>query len=350
MHRYLNPVRIVVLIIVSSLILSGCYKPYDPDDDYCDPTPSRTFIIDDEPYKKKSEYVISDKEVNKSYTAYVTIVNNGENKKEDTAKDVKLFLVDETRKIIIEVGTKDIQSSGYTTFPKLSYSEHARVHLVVEGYIKKNKNQYDYVKVKSNSFNIGNPTSSIESLSVTPMSKTIKVGESVTYKATAKYKDCLPTVDVTNQVNWYSTDPSKATMNGNKAAGVGVGTTKIIASFQDKTVEATLIVTAPDSFDQIYITPTIAEVLVGQGKPFYAYGKYGHNQEVNITNEVTWSSSNSSTATIESNGVATGKAAGTTTITATFKGKSASASLTVKAPPSSIPGDERLIWEKEIVE
>ncbi|MEL1135141.1 Ig-like domain-containing protein [Desulfitobacterium sp. THU1] len=352
MYKSFKLIRLIALLMVISLFLSGCYKPYqpyDPDEDDYDEHAPIIFLIDDEPYEKKNDDVISDKEVNKSYTVYVTIINNGGRAKNHTAKDVKLFLVDETRSITIEVGEKDITRDGYTTFSNLSYGEQARVHLAVEGTIKKQNKQY-YVKARSNSFNIGDPTAStIESLSVTPISTTIKVGETVSYRATAKYKNRSSAVDVTDQVRWLSEVPSKATMTGNQAIGVGIGTTKIIASLEDKIAEATLVVMAPASLNRIEITPTGAEVLIGQDKPFYAYGIYANNQRINITSEVTWSSTATDIATIASSGVATGKGAGMTTIAATLQGKSASTSLTVKEPPVLIPDDQRLIWEKEVV-
>lgn len=353
MNKSMNLMRVVICIFVSSVLLSGCYLPhwpYDPGDEDLPPS-SRTFVFDDELYPDKKNYNgITDKQVNTSYNIYVTIATNGEKAKEDTAKDVKLYLVDETRKVVIEIGEKNITSNGYVVFPDLSYPEHAIVHLVAEGYIKKkNTSKYEYAKARSDSFKIGNPNSTIESITVSPNTHTIKVGETVEYVAKAKYKDYLPLIDVTDQVRWYSSDSGKAVMNGSVATGVGVGQTIIIASLQDKIGEATLTINAPEFYDQIIIVPNEAEIIVGQSKPFYAFGKYGDNPQEPITNLVTWSSEDQEVAVVDQNGVVTGKQSGSTMIKVTFRDKTARANLIVKSSPVTIPDSERLIWEKETV-
>src|SRR5207245_9530287 len=52
---------------------------------------------------------------------------------------------------------------------------------------------------------------------------------------------------------------------------------------------------------------------------------------------VTWTSGNTSTATVNTTGLVTGKAAGSATITATSEGKNGTATVTVMAPPPPHP-------------
>jgi uncharacterized protein YjdB len=78
--------------------------------------------------------------------------------------------------------------------------------------------------------------------------------------------------------------------------------------------------------DEIAISPaTPQSISVGQQLSFTAVGLTGHGTThpgtvSNITDQVTWSSSVPAVATINAEGVATGVAAGTTTITATING------------------------------
>jgi uncharacterized protein YjdB len=92
----------------------------------------------------------------------------------------------------------------------------------------------------------------------------------------------------------------------------------------------------------ISVAPTSQSVAVGQNAQFTALGVYGHGSNhpsttQDITNSATWTSSVPGVATINSSGVATGVAAGTTTITATLNGftgvTSATATLTVTGAP-----------------
>lgn len=93
------------------------------------------------------------------------------------------------------------------------------------------------------------------------------------------------------------------------------------------------------------ISPTSQSLSVGQTTQFTAIGTYGHGNNhpsttQDVTTQVTWSSSAPSVATVNSSGLATAVAAGTTTITATMNGftgvATASATLTVAGGGSGI--------------
>ncbi|MFZ2023614.1 MAG: choice-of-anchor D domain-containing protein [Terracidiphilus sp.] len=80
----------------------------------------------------------------------------------------------------------------------------------------------------------------------------------------------------------------------------------------------------------IAVTPSAASIAAGNTQAFTATGTYSNSTTQNITSTVTWSSSNTSAATIAPGGVATGVAAGMSSITASLSGvTSNSANLTV---------------------
>ena len=81
----------------------------------------------------------------------------------------------------------------------------------------------------------------------------------------------------------------------------------------------------------IAITPATASVAKGLTTSFTATGTYSDNTTVNLTSEVTWATTNTSVATINSaNGIATGVAPGGTAVTATLN------SITSPAAPFTV--------------
>jgi hypothetical protein len=85
----------------------------------------------------------------------------------------------------------------------------------------------------------------------------------------------------------------------------------------------------------IAVTPSTAVIAVGKAQQFGATGTASDNSTENLTNLVTWTSSDGSTAMITSGGLAVGvNTGGPLTITATLGSISGTASLTVDIAPS----------------
>ena len=91
------------------------------------------------------------------------------------------------------------------------------------------------------------------------------------------------------------------------------------------------------TLQSIAVSPTTATIQAGSTKQFAATGTYSNGSTQNITNQVTWSSSNSNVATINSSGLASAVAGGAASIVASLgNGETAisgSAVLTVQATP-----------------
>ena len=76
---------------------------------------------------------------------------------------------------------------------------------------------------------------------------------------------------------------------------------------------------ANSGLDSVQVTPATQSVAVGQTAQFTAIGTYGnakHASTQNITNGVSWTSSNPPVATVSASGLVTAVGAGTSTITA----------------------------------
>ncbi len=84
----------------------------------------------------------------------------------------------------------------------------------------------------------------------------------------------------------------------------------------------------------IAVTPAAPSIMVGETQQFTATGTYTDAHTANITSTVTWASHNSSVATMDTTGLATSHAAGTTAIIATLYTIDGTTTLTVTAVES----------------
>jgi hypothetical protein len=91
-----------------------------------------------------------------------------------------------------------------------------------------------------------------------------------------------------------------------------------------------LTVSAP-ALVSLAVTPALPSVSLGNTQQFTATGTFTDGSMQNVTNSVTWNSSLTGAATINSSGVASGVGLGTTTIQATSGVVNATAKLTVSA-------------------
>ena len=159
----------------------------------------------------------------------------------------------------------------------------------------------------------------------------VKVGETITLTA-----EVLP-ADATNKtVAWTSSDNTVATVKDGVVTGVKAGETTITASAGGKnaTVKVTVKAAATSGGEtttiavtEVKITSTVTEVTAGETITLTA-----EVSPADATDKtVTWSSSDTAIATVDSTGKVTGVAAGTATITAKAGEKTAAVDVTVKA-------------------
>ncbi len=180
------------------------------------------------------------------------------------------------------------------------------------------------------------------SFQVTPANNTVAVGLTQSFIATAQMSDGS-TRDVTNEpsVSWISSNSAVATISSNQsfgngiATGVSLGTVTITASGFGVTGSASLEST-PAIPIGLQVTPASSAVAVGLTQNFIATLQMSDGSTRNVTNDpsVSWSSSDSTVATISSsqssgNGVATGVSVDIVTITASGFGFTRLVSLNV---------------------
>jgi hypothetical protein len=174
---------------------------------------------------------------------------------------------------------------------------------------------------------------SISSIYISPPSATIATGNTQQLTATARFSDGSSNTISGESVGWSSSATNIATVTspGGLVTGAGTGTATITCTDQGVTATASITVT-PMNVTSISITTTQGSTnpqstATISGAPatlqFYAYANGSGTPANDLTQAVSWFSSNTNVATISSglssgNGLATSVAAGTTNITATI--------------------------------
>lgn len=177
----------------------------------------------------------------------------------------------------------------------------------------------------------------VASVTVTPGSAALTVGQSASLSATAI--DANGNVLSGRPVAWSSANTSVATVSSlGLVTATGAGSTTISASVEGKSGAAQVVVTAPlqpTPVASVTVSPATVSLAVGATATLSATVRDASGGTLS-GRTVTWSTSASQVATVSSNGVVTAVAAGTATITATSEGKSGTAIITVQ-PPAPAP-------------
>ena len=167
----------------------------------------------------------------------------------------------------------------------------------------------------------------LTSIQVTPANASNALGTTRQFAATGTYSD-NSTQDLTATATWASSDTNIATIAaGGLATAVGVGTTMISATVGTVSAIVAFHVNAA-ALVSINVTPANPTIATLTDQAFTATGTYTDNTTQDLSGQATWASSDPSVATLDGT-VATGIAAGTTTISASFGGVTGSTQLTV---------------------
>ena len=176
-----------------------------------------------------------------------------------------------------------------------------------------------------------------DQIDIDPDSETLtSVGATVQLTATVYDENNDVIEDAT--VAWESDDTSVATVStSGLVTAVSRGTTTITATSGDKSKTASITVDLPA--DQIDIDPD-SETLTSVGATVQLSATvYDANNDIITGATVTWASGNTNVVTVDSNGLVTAVAVGSTEITATSDGESGSATISVELPAGSIEID-----------
>jgi trimeric autotransporter adhesin len=120
---------------------------------------------------------------------------------------------------------------------------------------------------------------------------------------------------LTGSATWTSSSPSVATIAAGLATSTGYGTTTITAAYSGVSTTATLTVTTP-ALTSISVTPQSTTIYNGTAIQLKATGLYADGSSVDLTNSVTWSTSNNTIATVSAQGLVQSLAIGNVTVSA----------------------------------
>ena len=177
----------------------------------------------------------------------------------------------------------------------------------------------------------------LQSIAVTPANSTVVLGSVRQFTATGTFLDGSTTSmqDITNVATWKSSTVSVATITISGAVtALKIGTTTITATWVSISGSTQVTVSAAN-LSSIAIQPGNSTIAPQTTIQFSAVGTFSDGSTRNITNQVTWSSSNSAAATIQ-NSTATGVSTGESTITATLVAVAISGSITLTVSDATI--------------
>lgn len=187
------------------------------------------------------------------------------------------------------------------------------------------------------------PPPVVTTVTVSPPTASLTVGATAALSATVK--DAQGNVMTGQTIAWTTSNASIATVNSTgMVTAVAAGSATITATCAGKSGSAAVTVTAaPPVVTTVTVSPSTASVSVGATVSLTATVKDAQGN-VMTGQSITWSTNNAAAATVNSNGVVSGIAAGSATVTATCAGKTGSSSVTVTAaaPP---PGGTLLFQE-----
>lgn len=174
------------------------------------------------------------------------------------------------------------------------------------------------------------------SLDVTPALPSVPVGVKQQFYATGTFSDST-TKDMTAEVTWTSSATTQATVSNafgshGLAKTLSAGDTTISARFGAVTAGTVLTINSA-TLAGIEITPVDPVIPLGLTRQFVATGIYSDDSIFDLTEFATWSSSAQAVATVGNSdttaGLATSVAPGSTIISATYGGITATTNLSV---------------------
>lgn len=141
--------------------------------------------------------------------------------------------------------------------------------------------------------------------------------------------------NVTSSATWKTSMSSIVTVSGGTVTGVSAGQAVVTATYRNYSKSCTVTVTAKPITYTYKLVVSLADSSIDVGETtnatatYITYADGVQSSSKDVTSSATWTSSDTSVATV-SGGTITGVKAGTATITAAYNGYSATAEVTVE--------------------
>jgi len=176
------------------------------------------------------------------------------------------------------------------------------------------------------------PLPTLTSVTVAPANPGISLGATLQLSASGHYSDGSSTILATPA--WFSTDSQIVAVDAKgNITGVGLGSATITAIQGSLSGSALVTVNPPPTLTSITVLPASAVIGNGKTQQFQATGLFSDGSIKDLTEQVTWGSSNTSAAVISNTGLAGAVGAGKSTITAGLNALMGTATLQALAAP-----------------
>jgi uncharacterized protein YjdB len=166
-------------------------------------------------------------------------------------------------------------------------------------------------------------------VTVIPATPSMVVGSTTQFSAVGLYEDGAK--QVLQHPTWSSSNVTAVLVDSNgmaKAVSAGSATITAVSAAESGSTTATVVISPVTSLAVAPLNPSISKA-AQPTQQFSATATFADGTVQDITNSVTWSSSNTAAATITNTGLATAIAAGVTTIKAVSGNINNSTTLTV---------------------
>ncbi|WP_349919898.1 beta strand repeat-containing protein [Aeromonas veronii] len=171
----------------------------------------------------------------------------------------------------------------------------------------------------------------IGQIQITPPILTLAKGTKGKLTAIATYSDGT-TQDISNLVAWNSSDIGVATVNlSGEVTAVTIGNATLTGRVGSVTSNPVSLSVSSASVNQIDLSATASTLAAGTKTQLTAVANYSDGSSQNISSLISWSSSDSNVATVDTNGEVTAVSPGTATITGSFGGQTSTLIITVTA-------------------
>ncbi|PJC94473.1 hypothetical protein CUC44_04000 [Aeromonas lusitana] len=171
----------------------------------------------------------------------------------------------------------------------------------------------------------------VSQIQITPPTLSLAKGTKGKLTAIATYSDNT-TQDISNLVAWNSSDIAVATVNlSGEVTAVTIGSATLTGSVGSVTSNPVSLSVTSATVNQIDLSATASTLAAGTKTQLTAVANYSDGTSQNITGLVSWSSSDSNVATVNTSGEVTAVAPGTATITGSFGGQTSTLTITVTA-------------------
>ena len=174
---------------------------------------------------------------------------------------------------------------------------------------------------------------------------TLTAGTSGRFTANATFDDGT-TQDVTALSTWISKDAAIVTVGtsglaAGRVTGVATGSTTVSATYMNNGKTVSVLVPAAvtvrsRTLQNLTISPASSSVMAGNQVTFTAFASYSDGTAKDVTEDAAWSTDNSNVAILADNANQPGQLVavdrGSATITASFAGKTQTATITVTGP------------------